>query len=79
MSWDNWIMAERLSADEVVRLAAEAGRAAYEEGIRSGLPVVTSDERTGKTYLEQNGRKFEVELENGEILILAEIRQSDAA
>ena len=72
-------MAERLSADEVARLAAQAGRAAYEEGLRAGLPVVTSDERAGKTYLEQNGRKFEVELLNGEIRILTEISQSDAA
>ena len=72
-------MAKRLTADEVVRLAAQAGRAAYEDGLRSGLPVVTSDERTGKTYLEQNGRKFDIELVNGEIRILTEIPQSDAA
>ena len=72
-------MAERLSADEVVQLAAQAGRAAYQSGLRSGLPVVTSDERAGKTYLEENGRKFEIELLNGEIRILTEIPQSDAA
>ena len=72
-------MADRLSADEVVRLAAEAGRAAYEDGLRAGLPVVTSDEALGKTYLEQNGHKFEVQLVNGEVRVLREIPQSDAA
>jgi hypothetical protein len=43
------------------------------------LPVVTSDEALGKTFLEQNGHKFEVELVNGEVRVLREIPQSDAA
>jgi hypothetical protein len=72
-------MADRLSANEVVRLAAEAGRAAHEEGLRSGLPVVTADERTGKTYLEQAGRRFEVDLQGSDIRVIAEIGRSDAA
>lgn len=72
-------MADRLSADEVARLAAAAGQSAYEEGLRAGLPVVTSDEQSGKTYLEQAGRRFEVELRGGEIFVIAEIPQSDAA
>lgn len=79
MSWDNWIMADRLSADEVARLAAAAGQSAYEDGLRAGLPVVTSDEQAGKTYLEQAGRRFEIELRGGEILVVAEIPESDAA
>lgn len=72
-------MADRLSVDEIERLAAEAGRSAYEAGLCAGLPVVTTDERTGKAYLEQNGRRFEVELMNGEIKILSEISRLDAA
>ncbi|MEO6758364.1 MAG: hypothetical protein ABIO24_02840 [Saprospiraceae bacterium] len=60
-------MAERLSADKVVRLAAQAGRTAYQEGLRAGFPVVTLDESIGKTYLKENGRKFEVEMRNGEV------------
>ena len=65
-------MAERLSADEAVRLAAQAGREAYEDGLRSGLPVVTSDERAGMTYMDRGGRKFAVELAKGRIRIISE-------